>query len=66
MIIVDIDWPRTIGAGGVTLAVLVAVYVADFLESEGLDEPPAGLWPLIGGVPGVVLGMLIANLFFPG
>ncbi|CAL9611247.1 hypothetical protein [Nocardiopsis dassonvillei] len=62
----DIDWPRTIGAGGVTLAVMVAVYVADYLEAVNLGEPSAGPWPLAGGVLGVVLAMLIANALLPG
>lgn len=62
----DIDWPRTIGTGGLTLAVLMAVYVADRLEATSLGEPSAGPWVLTGGVLGVALGVLIANAFLAG
>jgi len=62
----DIDWSRTLATGGVVLALLVAVAVADYLETDGVIEVPAGPWPLIGGAAGILLGLATANAFFTG
>lgn len=61
----DIDWPRTIAAGGVTLVILTAVCVADYFDTDGFDEVPPGAWLYPVGVAGVVLGLVVANTVFP-
>lgn len=57
----DIDWPRTLATAGVTLAVLTAVCVADYLDTDGVTELPSGAWMYAVGVAGIVLGLLLAN-----
>ena len=59
----DIDWPRTIGAGAITLAVVAAIYIADAREALAHGEDPVGASLLVlGTLPGVALGIAIANL----
>ncbi|MEV2276179.1 hypothetical protein AB0I72_11375 [Nocardiopsis sp. NPDC049922] len=57
----DIDWPRTLTTGGLTLALLVAVAVADYLEAARVGDIPAGPVPVIGGLAGIVVGLAVAN-----
>lgn len=57
----DIDWPRTLATAGVTLVVLTAVCVADYLDIDGVTELPPGAWMYAVGVAGIVLGLLLAN-----
>lgn len=59
----DIDWPRTLAVGGITAAVMVAIYVADTYEALRTGEDTAGLAPLVGMSAGLVAGLLAANTF---
>lgn len=60
----DIDWPRTVGAGAITVAVVAAIYLADIREAGLLGETPIGPGLIITGTTGGVgVGLLIANLF---
>lgn len=60
----DIDWPRTLAVGGITAAVMVAIYLADTYEAHLSGEGTAGLAPLVGMTAGLVAGLVIANLMF--
>lgn len=59
----EIDWPRTLAAGGLTAAIGVAIYAADTIQAWQLDEETTGLAPLLGIAAGVLVGLLLANLF---
>lgn len=60
----DIDLPRTVGAGAITVAVVAAIYLADVREAWLLGETPIGPGLIItGATGGVALGLLAANLF---
>lgn len=60
----DIDLPRTVGAGAITVAVVAAIYLADIREAGLLGETPIGPGLIITGTTaGVGVGLLIANLF---
>lgn len=60
----DIDLPRTVGAGAITVAVVAAIYLADIREAGLLGETPIGPGLIItGALGGVALGLLAANLF---
>lgn len=59
----DIDWPRTLTVGGLTAAVMVAIYLADTHEALRTGEDTAGLAPLVGMAAGLVAGLLAANTF---
>ncbi|CAM3747753.1 hypothetical protein [Nocardiopsis rhodophaea] len=60
----EIDYPRTLATGGITFVVLIAIAVADRLEADGIAELPAGPWPMVGGLAGLVVGLALANLLF--
>lgn len=60
----DIDWPRTLTVGGITAAVMVAIYLADAHEAHLSGEEPAGLAPLVGMTAGLLIGLLAANVLF--
>lgn len=60
----DIDWPRTLTVGGITAAVMVAIYLADTYEALRAGEGTAGLAPLVGMTAGLVAGLLVANVLF--
>lgn len=60
----DIDWPRTLAVGGITAAVMVAIYLADTYEGLQSGEGTAGLAPLVGMTAGLLTGLVIANLLF--
>lgn len=59
----EIDWPRTLAAGGLTAAVMVAIYAADTLQAWRLGEEGTGVVPLIGIAAGLLMGLLAANAF---
>lgn len=60
----DIDWPRTLTVGGITAAVMVAIYLADTYEGYRSGEGSAGLAPVLGMAAGLLTGLAIANLMF--
>lgn len=59
----EIDWPRALAVGGITAAVMAAIYLADACEALRSGEDPAGCAPLVGVAAGLVVGLLAANLF---
>lgn len=59
----EIDWPRTLAAGGLTAAIGVAIYMADTIQAWRLGEEGTGVVPLIGIAAGVLAGLLVANTF---
>mgnify|MGYP001240454370 CR=1 FL=1 len=59
----DIDWPRTIGTGAITAAVLAAIYIAEVHEALRCGEEPVGpAVVIIGALAGIVCGLVAANL----
>ncbi|MBR8745219.1 hypothetical protein [Nocardiopsis sp. MG754419] len=61
----EIDWPRTLAVGGLTAAVMLAIYAADTYQAYRSGEISAGLLvPLFGMAGGLAVGLLVANLVF--
>lgn len=58
----EIDWTRTLATGGITTAVMVAIYIADSRDALLSGEDPGGCAVMVGLAAGIGAGLVVGNL----